>query len=276
MQSTLLQPADRLAAVVKTYATLEGTLAGTPAVNRIVPDGSAKLVFHYGAPYERLGAGGRRERLPGAFVVGSTARPLDVAPGGATGSFVTVFDAVGLATLPDLCADDLAGGITPLSEAFGAAGAQLAACVFAAADAAERAALVDEFLAERAVPVPPDQADARSLTAFVQAHAGQVTVAELCAYAKLSPRRLLRLFRRAVGLSPKRYARIVRLQAALLTLRDRSAAPSPAPRLTDIAYGAGYADQAHFTREFRALTGLPPKRHADERLRMTLAYEPRA
>ncbi|MDO9015871.1 MAG: AraC family transcriptional regulator [Deltaproteobacteria bacterium] len=60
------------------------------------------------------------------------------------------------------------------------------------------------------------------------------------------------LFLRAVGLTPKRWGRVQRLSRAL-------AQPAETP-WTEVAHAAGYSDQAHLTREFRAMAGITPGR----------------
>jgi transcriptional regulator GlxA family with amidase domain len=75
-------------------------------------------------------------------------------------------------------------------------------------------------------------------------------VARLTGY---SERRLSSLFREAVGLSPKVYTRLQRFQVALNALHTGSAS------MGQIASHAGYADQAHFAREFREFAALTPK-----------------
>lgn len=62
-------------------------------------------------------------------------------------------------------------------------------------------------------------------------------------------------FRQVVGVGPKHYQRIVRFQAALRAMR----AADP-PALATIAASAGYADQAHMSREFTAMAGVVPSR----------------
>ena len=65
-----------------------------------------------------------------------------------------------------------------------------------------------------------------------------------------SHRRFIALFHDAVGLTPKRYARVQRLQRALAGIATHA--------LAAVAADAGYSDQAHLTREFRALAGVSP------------------
>lgn len=57
-------------------------------------------------------------------------------------------------------------------------------------------------------------------------------------------------FRRAMGLSPKEYSRVRRLLRLLPHIGTRS--------WTDLALDAGFSDQAHFVREFKAFTGVTP------------------
>ncbi|WP_355659668.1 AraC family transcriptional regulator [Halomonas salifodinae] len=93
---------------------------------------------------------------------------------------------------------------------------------------------------------------------------GQGSVAELAEALSVSPRRLQRLFRGQLGLSPKQYARVLRV-ARGRTLIKRAEGPGA---LTEAAYAAGYCDQAHFVHDFTAVTGLTPgeyRRHVQQR-----------
>jgi len=69
----------------------------------------------------------------------------------------------------------------------------------------------------------------------------------------LLPKTFVRRFRKQVGLSPKRFARVRRLQRVLESIND----PGPID-WSDVAARHGYADQSHFIHDFRDLTGLTP------------------
>ena len=75
-----------------------------------------------------------------------------------------------------------------------------------------------------------------------------------------SERRLHREITTTCGYGPKTLQRIVRLQRALRASRAGVATrpPSLAPTLSRLALDAGYADQAHMTREARRLAGRTP------------------
>lgn len=69
----------------------------------------------------------------------------------------------------------------------------------------------------------------------------------------LSERSLQRLVRRRVGFSPRWLIQRRRLQEAAFRLRE-----DPGAGLAEVAADLGYADQAHFTRDFRSVVGQPP------------------
>ena len=77
------------------------------------------------------------------------------------------------------------------------------------------------------------------------------SVAKVAQLAGLSPSRFQHLFTQQVGVPFRRYRGWQRLRRAI-----REAATGTS--LTDAAHAAGFADQAHFSRAFRATFGAPP------------------
>ena len=69
-----------------------------------------------------------------------------------------------------------------------------------------------------------------------------------------------RAFDLAVGLSPKRFARVLRFLGAVREIGRLAVRPGAA-----VAMDSGYADQPHFIREFKRLAGVTPAQFAAER-----------
>jgi AraC-like DNA-binding protein len=99
-----------------------------------------------------------------------------------------------------------------------------------------------------------------------------VRVSDVAAALGVAERTLERAFNRAVGIPPKVFHRMRRCCEAARSIRHACGAHLT-PTLEQsaarcnwaaIASDAGYADQAHFIREFRALTGVTPVAYARE------------
>jgi len=95
----------------------------------------------------------------------------------------------------------------------------------------------------------------RAMVAAARALAGGVRVGAVHARLGMSARTFQRRFRRQVGLGPKRFARVRRIQALLARLDG-------ANDWSGLAHELGFSDQAHLVREFRALTGVTPTAYA--------------
>jgi AraC family transcriptional regulator, chemosensory pili system protein ChpD len=81
------------------------------------------------------------------------------------------------------------------------------------------------------------------------------SLATLAATAEMSPVQLIRKFSRAYGLPPFQWLNCIRLQRARHELRHGA-------QIADVAFGLGFADQAHFTRRFKAMYGFNPGAYA--------------
>jgi AraC-like DNA-binding protein len=96
----------------------------------------------------------------------------------------------------------------------------------------------------------------------LHATGGRVRIGELARETGWSARHLGTVLRRETGLAPKAAARVVRFDRA-----RREVARRGGRDLAAVAAVAGYADQSHLDREFRALAGLPPSRWWAEEFR---------
>lgn len=86
----------------------------------------------------------------------------------------------------------------------------------------------------------------------LESTAGAYPIHQLVAELGYSHKHVLRLFQEKVGLSPKRYGRLVRFDALVPVLRGA------AVDWAEAACRFGFADQAHLVREVQAFSGLTP------------------
>lgn len=113
-----------------------------------------------------------------------------------------------------------------------------------------RCRLLLDWLMQRFQPKPQAGLVRRACRTLREAPE-HVTIGRLARDLHLSERHLRRLVLAHVGVAPGEYARLSRFVRALYLMQERRP-------LTRIAHAAGYADQAHYCRDFRAMTGLTP------------------
>jgi AraC-like DNA-binding protein len=133
--------------------------------------------------------------------------------------------------------------------------------VEAVSDSAERMLMeLTAVVSERLRDAPP--ADPLVRAAALSLAAPDARVREVAERLGLSERQLRRRFEDAVGYGPKVLARVLRLQRFVALARHGGAGEAGLSRL---AFDAGYADQAHLSRECAALTGVTPSMLLAER-----------
>jgi AraC-like DNA-binding protein len=147
----------------------------------------------------------------------------------------------------------IANAIAPFEELLGREARDLIARLRDANDWSRRFALLDRFLLRRVDMAPSPHADVLATLADLERSNGSTGIGGLAADRGVSRKRLVQLYRAALGLPPKTIARVLRFNRAL-ELLDADGAVSWAA----LAQDAGYYDQAHLARDFRNLAGCTP------------------
>ena len=198
---------------------------------RVLPDGCIDIVWTRGTGTLIVGANTTAFQVgiaPGIQVVGARLRPGAAPP------------------LLGVEPEQLRDVRVPVQELLGDRGTRLAAALDDDPDPASR---LDHWLHARAAQAElPDRTVAAAVARL--SHSAD-RVGALAGELGCSERALRRRVRAAIGYGPKRLGRVLRLQRALEAARGGE-------ELSAVAFGAGYADQAHFTHDCCELAGLPP------------------
>lgn len=216
----------------------------------VVPDGCVDVLWRAG-------------RL---LVVGpdiTAARP-DLAPGAAVlGARFQPGAALPWLGLP---MSEIVGRQVELAELWGARGREFAGRMEEAAAAGREVEVFQSQLAQMALSVDAPSREAAAIFALVQANAGMAgeTIPLLLRRLGLGERTLRRRSVEHFGYGAKTLERILRFQRALSLARDSTQrAGNGAGRadrsdfgLAALAADAGYADQAHLSREIQSLCGM--------------------
>jgi AraC-like DNA-binding protein len=190
--------------------------------NRILPDGCLDIIWNDGT----------------VFVAGpDTVAEAATSPEGARFYALRLADGLGPA-VRGVPADELTDRQVPLEDLWPAA------VVRRVAESADPLAALEAAVAQRWRAPEPEMV---ALAAAARAGRPVGAIADVLG---LSARQLQRRCRASFGYGPKMLARVLRMQRAVeLARRGRPFA--------DVSATAGYADQAHLSREVKALAGVP-------------------
>ena len=192
-------------------------------------------------------------RMPPALFGGPRSYPLVSYNPGPVHSFVVMLYPAALHALTGVSMDALLDQFRPLDALFDADWLALSDAVLAAPDDEARIGLVEAFLAPRwQAARKGSDVSAGAVQDWVRRLGVQAASTGLARSARHIERRI-----KAWAGQPMRTLRRMR-RAEQLFLDERGAILQGRVSWSDIAASGGYADQAHFCRETREITGLSP------------------
>jgi AraC-like DNA-binding protein len=246
MRYAEFMPAPAQAPLVDRFWLLDGTSAGAP--DAIIPDGRVELIFHYGGPFWRHSAAGDPVQQPVSLLVGQMTEPVRLAPDGRAGVAAIRLRSAAARTLLRFPLHEVSGRFLDLELIFPSVRGLCERLAEAGGDQ-ERIHALERWLASQAPAAARPRLE--SAVGAVLRTNGCAAIDTLAAQAGTSTRQLEREFQDGVGLSPKTFSRIIRLQAALRRVRQGLS-------LSDVALASGFYDQAHMARDFRELADMSP------------------
>jgi AraC-like DNA-binding protein len=230
-----------------------------PGMHRGLPSPCLTLVVTADEPLQ-LAAHADPRQPPMAYdalIGGLHTRPVLITHPGRQWGVQVSLTPLGARALLGAPAAALASWDAHLTEVVGRPAVELTERLRAAADWPGRFGAVESVLLRLArtdAALVPEIAEAWRLTTV--AH-GRLRVEEVACQVGWSARHLEERFRAEIGLTPKATARVARFDTARRWLARR-VTNGGQPDLATLAVTSGYYDQAHLTREWRALSGLPP------------------
>jgi AraC-like DNA-binding protein len=237
-------PSPDLAPWIVCYWSLGAT--GAPRFkSRVLPDGSNDLIVDL--------SGKTRP-----FVVGAMPQAEVVTLQGRVDLLGVRFHPGGALPFLHHPLNELTGREVELDALWGRAAGSLADAVAAEPPAGQRIEHLERVLRDALQRRWEESLVTRAVACYHRAH-GAISVRQVASALGVGERRLERAFARCVGLSPKQLARVLRFLHTVRHMGRTRWAGAP------LALDAGYADQSHFIREFKALAGVTPTAFVAER-----------
>ncbi|MCG8572873.1 MAG: helix-turn-helix transcriptional regulator [Spirochaetes bacterium] len=221
---------------------------------RVIPNGMAELIIHFGDDYYCIDETGNLVKEPAIAICGQKNRYFDLITPKIVHFLSVVFKPAGVAAFFPFSLHEVVNNSIELEAVFPEDRNRLAYQIAEQKSANQKVAIVENFLINKLKPQKRKHLPLMEKIFFqINKNPGKIDVDTICQNFDLNSRFLERRFKEYIGINPKSYLRIVRLQNAIHRFSCLKTT------LTDLSYDAGYYDQAHFIREVKALTGLTPK-----------------
>jgi AraC-like DNA-binding protein len=232
--------------------TFDGQPKEESPVQKCLPIGMYEMLFFLEGGVGSIYTNGKWIKLPKCFFTGIYDNPVEWKMPGQGKLFGIRLKPETFSRLFDAPAQSLYCDYEELISFFGSTIHELLHAVYGKQSLTALIAQVEVFLSKRLTVMEEQGNYIVEAANLIRSAKGNITIEEVSNTVSVGIRQLQRSFKENMGTSPKSYLRIIRFRNALTSLNDT-------PQWADITYGLGYADQAHFIREFREFAGEAPK-----------------
>lgn len=224
-----------------------------PLAQRVPPTGFIELIIHLSDHHCHLSGSAGWGRSPDSLLIGLQRGCYEVRFTQEVEVFAIRFKPAGFCGLFNMPVRELVDTHADLMAVLDARFRDMTAHLRDAPDGPGQVRVAERFLI--GIADSSEITYVHRATELIRRVRGRMRVADLADRVCISRRQLERAFKRSLGLSPKQYMRIARLGLAQELLQG-----GRHHGLADVAHRAGYADQSHFSREFKDLVGDQPTR----------------
>jgi len=252
-----VRPSAAVGRYVEFYWMLEDRSPAS-GIQRIVPDGRSGVILNFGNPFESQ-TNGVWKSQPECFFVGQITSPLLLRPSGPAGMLGIQFRPHGAAELLGMPVCELTDSAIALGDLSRRLSRELER-VRDLPSLTQAVAALDPILSAFAERSGIDDNLVSYAVSEIEHTCGRISVRDVAERIGWSTRQLQRRFKEAVGISPKLFGRMQRLQRVFRAMED------PDSDWVDAAVHCGYYDQAHLIRDCREFSGKTPTALLDQEI----------
>lgn len=262
-----VQPDERLRSHVLCYYIVRATpdsKPGQPDALRselLLPDGHSELVFSFGAAFERWVVGEqKRSIMRPSYVIGGRSQSVLTRNLGNLDLVGVKLDSRALRKLTQVPLHEFRDATLTLAELNDRPLLDLEDALSQTRRACDVVRTLDRFFLKAFADGPREAPTVDALLHDIHRNRGALSIMEWIRRQRVDARSLERRFSGWTGMTPKRYARVIRFKHSYHRLISGEGAAGE--------HLDGYYDQSHFNREFRYFMGAAPSERLRGRMRL--------
>ncbi|MCF8359270.1 MAG: helix-turn-helix transcriptional regulator [Prolixibacteraceae bacterium] len=248
-----IEPIKTLSKYIKNYFIVEtdNSIDYLPE-ERVYPCGYATMVFHYGSPSKFQKKNSSKYIEPNLVLCGQQTNYYDLSLSGKTGMIIIVFRPHGVKSFFNFPVTELLNENLFLQDLANNEANELEDKLFNSPNNKQRIIHLENFLIKR-LNHSDDFERVEHAIKIIENCKGQIKAQDIAHDVCLGIKQFERTFSKYVGVNPKKFASIIRLQNVIQMKSTNKKS------MFQLAYDNGYYDQSHFIHDFKSLTGLTPK-----------------
>lgn len=222
-------------------------------IHRSMADVCPEMVFHYRGQFDELKQDGTVVKSSLSGIQGPANKVSWFQIEESFGIFGVYLYPYTLQSLLKIPSEEIINLQLNLFELLGTEGRELEEKMLESVDNIERLGIINSYL-EKKLNKCLIQDSMYDAVHLIMNAKGNIKVKELCNTFCLSERQFERKFKKASGMNPKLFSKIIRFHNTFNEMMSSSC-----KSLTEVAYENNYYDQSHFINEFKTFSGLCPK-----------------